>query len=133
MGFLIKKKTFLPSRTVGLAIVFLVLLTGCNAQSDEVVTMPSPPEVDVAEVIVGAVTLWESFTGRVASPETVELRPRVTGYIDKVAFEEGEVVQAGDLLFQIDPRSYEAREQVAVAELSLARNQLKLADRKRHV
>lgn len=115
------------SRVLGLAVALTVLLTGCEAQSDEAMTMPPPPEVDVAEVIVQPVTLWESFTGRVASPETVDLRPRVSGYIDQVAFEEGELVQAGDLLFQIDPRPYQAREQAARAGLALATSQLELA------
>lgn len=114
-------------RILGLAIALTILLSGCEAQSDEAMAMPPPPEVDVAEVIVEPVTLWESFTGRVASPETVDLRPRVSGYIDEVAFEEGELVQAGDLLFQIDPRPYKAREQAARAELALANSQLELA------
>lgn len=104
-----------------------VLLSGCEAQSDEAMAPPPPPEVDVAEVVVEPVTLWESFTGRVEAPETVDLRPRVSGYIHQVAFEEGELVQAGDLLFQIDPRPYEAREQAARAELAQAQSQLELA------
>ncbi|MBE96791.1 efflux RND transporter periplasmic adaptor subunit [Marinobacter sp.] len=114
-------------RILGLAVAITVLLTGCEAQSDEAASMPPPPEVDVAEVVVEPVTLWESFTGRVASPETVDLRPRVSGYIDEVAFEEGELVKAGDLLFQIDPRPYEAQKQAASAELALANSQLDLA------
>ena len=114
-------------RLLGLAVAITVLLTGCEAQSDEASSMPPPPEVDVAEVVVEPVTLWESFTGRVASPETVDLRPRVSGYIDEVAFEEGELVKAGDLLFQIDPRPYEAQKQAASAELALANSQLDLA------
>ena len=114
-------------RILGLAVAITVLLTGCEAQSDEAASMPPPPEVDVAEVVVEPVTLWEAFTGRVASPETVDLRPRVSGYIDEVAFEEGELVKAGDLLFQIDPRPYEAQKQAASAELALANSQLDLA------
>lgn len=114
-------------RLLSLAIAVTVSLSGCEAQSDEAIAPPPPPEVDVAEVVVEPVTLWESFTGRVTSPETVELRPRVSGYINEVAFEEGELVQAGDLLFQIDPRPYKAREQAARAELALANSQLELA------
>lgn len=117
-----------PVRALGPALVMMtVLLSGCEVQSDEAMAMPPPPEVDVAEVVVEPVTLWESFTGRVEAPETVDLRPRVSGYIHEVAFEEGELVQAGDLLFQIDPRPYQARAQAARAELSLARSQLELA------
>lgn len=113
--------------TVLLTGVVAGLVTGCKAQSDEAVVMPPPPEVEVAEVLAEPVTLWESFTGRVAAPDTVDLRPRVSGYIDEVAFEEGELVQAGELLFQIDPRPYQAREQAARAELALASSQLELA------
>ncbi|PHQ25525.1 efflux transporter periplasmic adaptor subunit [Marinobacter guineae] len=127
MECLTARKYNVSGRMLGLAIALVVLLTGCEAQGDEAMTMPPPPEVDVAEVLVEPVTLWESFTGRVTSPETVELRPRVSGYINEVAFEEGELVQAGDLLFQIDPRPYKAREQAARAELALASSQLELA------
>ncbi|KGD65235.1 secretion protein HlyD [Alcanivorax nanhaiticus] len=104
----------------------VVFLAGCDARSEAEGHMPAP-EVDVAEVLEEPVTLWESFTGRVVAPETVELRPRVSGYIDKVAFDEGELVEAGDLLFQIDPRPYEARLQAAKAQLAQARSQLALA------
>ena len=74
------------------------------------------------------VTLRETFTGRVVSPQTVQVRPRVSGYIDEVAFEEGELVEAGDLLFRIDPRPYEARVQAAKASLAQAQSQRRLAD-----
>ncbi|WP_163083141.1 efflux RND transporter periplasmic adaptor subunit, partial [Acinetobacter baumannii] len=49
---------------------------------------------------------WDEFTGRLEAPESVELRPRVSGYIDRVAFHEGALVKKGDLLFQIDPDHY---------------------------
>lgn len=123
----ISGKTSSFSKTVGVVAALAVLLSGCKAQSDEAMTIPPPPEVDVAEVLVEPVTLWESFTGRIASPETVEMRPRVSGYINQVAFEEGELVSAGDVLFQIDPRPYQARKQAALAELALANSQLTLA------
>lgn len=105
-------------------LVTVVVLAGCDAHSETAAPMMAPPAVDVADVLAEPVTLWESFTGRVAAPETVELRPRVSGYIDQVAFTEGALVEAGDLLFQIDPRPYQAREQAARAELALARSQL---------
>lgn len=111
----------------GLAISLAVLLSGCEAKSDAAMAMPPPPEVDVAAVLEEPVTLWETFTGRVVSPETVELRPRVSGYITDVAFEEGEIVEAGELLFQIDPRPYQARVDAARADLALAESQLALA------
>ncbi|HET8849871.1 MAG TPA: efflux RND transporter periplasmic adaptor subunit [Marinobacter sp.] len=114
-------------RRAGLGLVLAALLTGCEAQSDSTAAMPPPPAVDVAEVLEEPVTLWESFTGRVESPQTVDLRPRVTGYITEVTFEEGERVEEGDLLFQIDPRPYQARAQAARADLTMAESQLELA------
>lgn len=108
-------------------MALLVLLSGCSSQGDEVAAALPPPEVDVAVVIEEPVTLWRRFTGRTVAPQTVDLRPRVSGYIDEVAFAEGELVQAGDLLFQIDPRPYKARKQAARAELTLAKSQLDLA------
>ena len=109
------------------AVMAAVFLAGCDARSEADQQQMPAPEVDVANVIAEPVTLWESFTGRVVAPETVELRPRVSGYIDKVAFEEGELVKEGDLLFQIDPRPYRARLQAARAELEQARSRLSQA------
>src|SRR5690606_13218547 len=81
-----------------------------------------------AEVRAEQVTPWGAFSGRIEAPQTVELRPRVSGYIDQVGFEEGELVSEGDVLFVIDPRPYAAREQLAQAELARMRSQLTLAD-----
>ncbi|SFR38991.1 RND family efflux transporter, MFP subunit [Marinobacter gudaonensis] len=123
----IARKYPIKGPLAGLAVILALLLSGCEVKSDVASAMPPPPEVDVAEVVQEGVTLWESFTGRVASPETVELRPRVSGYITEVAFEEGEMVKAGDLLFQIDQRPYQARLEAARADLALAESQLELA------
>ncbi|MCI0509554.1 multidrug efflux system membrane fusion protein [Chromohalobacter marismortui] len=116
--------------THGLGVMLVsALLTGCDAHGEaESASAPPPPEVDVATVLVAPVTLRETFTGRVASPQTVQVRPRVSGYIDEVAFEEGELVEAGDLLFRIDPRPYEARVQAAKASLAQAQSQRRLAN-----
>lgn len=122
-----------PSKTGltrGLGVLLVIaLLAGCDAHGEaDSASAPPPPEVDVAAVLVEPVTLRETFTGRVASPQTVQVRPRVSGYIDEVAFEEGELVEAGDLLFRIDPRPYEARVQAAKASLAQARSQRQLAE-----
>jgi multidrug efflux system membrane fusion protein len=114
-------------RGAGLGLVLAALLTGCEAQSDSTAALPPPPAVDVAEVLEEPVTLWDSFTGRVESPATVDLRPRVTGYITEVAFKEGQLVEEGDLLFQIDPRPYQARVEAARADLAMVESQLELA------
>lgn len=116
--------------TRGLGVMLVIaLLAGCDAHGEaDSAAAPPPPEVDVATVLVEPITLRETFTGRVASPQTVQVRPRVSGYIDAVAFEEGELVEAGDLLFRIDPRPYEARVQAAKASLAQARSQRRLTE-----
>ncbi|WP_435100269.1 efflux RND transporter periplasmic adaptor subunit [Arhodomonas sp. AD133] len=110
------------------SLISLALLAGCDAQGEAKPASPPPPEVDVARVVAEPVTVTETFTGRVDASETVELRPRVSGYVHKVAFEEGEMVEAGDLLFRIDPRPYQAKVKAARAELAQARSDLQLAD-----
>src|SRR5690606_7943058 len=67
---------------------------------------PPAPEVSVAQVVARPVQQWDAFSGRVSAVETVELRPRVSGYVQRVAYEEGQLVGKGDLLFEIDPRPY---------------------------
>ncbi|SEG62795.1 efflux RND transporter periplasmic adaptor subunit [Halopseudomonas aestusnigri] len=114
----------------GAAAALLLLLAGCDASGDQANSQMMPaPEVDIAVAQPRDVTLWDSFTGRMAAPETVALRARVSGYIDKVAFEEGELVKQGDVLFVIDQRPYQARLQMARAEVSRARSQVTLAAR----
>lgn len=114
-------------RGAALLSLAAVVLAGCKARS-EVAEVSPPPAVVVAEVLVEPAVVRDNFTGRVEAPETVALRPRVSGYIDRVAFSEGELVQEGDVLFEVDPRPYLAREQSAEAELARARSQLKLAE-----
>lgn len=70
---------------------------------------------------------WDEFVGRLASPKTVELRARVSGYLDKVHFKEGTDVKENDLLFTIDPRPYQAIVDRAQAELERARTHAELA------
>lgn len=81
---------------------------------------PPPAGVNVAEVVQKKVREWDDFTGRLEAPERVEIRPRVTGYLAEVAFDEGALVKQGDLLFLIDDREYRAA--VARAEAEVARS-----------
>ncbi|WP_417472281.1 efflux RND transporter periplasmic adaptor subunit [Luteimonas mephitis] len=89
--------------------------------------MPPPPEVSVATVLSKPVHQWDTFNGRVTAVESVELRPRVSGYVQRVAFKEGQEVEKGDLLFVIDPRPYRAALDQASAQLQRARAEAKLA------
>ncbi len=83
-------------------------------------SMP-PAKVSVAKVLEQPVNEWDEFTGRLEAPETVEIRPRVSGQIDEVAFTEGALVKKGDLLFQIDPRPFQAEVRRLEAQLAQAR------------
>ncbi len=86
-----------------------------------------PLEVNVAQVVAKEVTELDEFTGRFAAVETVDIRPRVSGYLTRVAFEEGAEVKKGDLLFEIDAREYEATLQRALADVERARTRVALA------
>lgn len=111
----------------------LALAGGCGRETT--VVTPPPPEVSVSQPIEEPVQETLEFTGRTSAVESVEVRARVTGYITKVGFTEGAIVQVGDLLFEIDPREYQAavlraegqvarlRAQLARAESEVARNQ----------
>ena len=87
----------------------------------------TPPAVTVAVPEVRRIIEWDEFSGRLASPERVEIRARVSGYLDKVHFKEGAVVQAGDLLFTIDPRPYNAEVARLKAEVEQTRSRVEMA------
>ena len=86
----------------------LLCLSACGKSNGPPQSAPPPPEVNVAAVVERKVQDWDDFTGKLQAIESVEIRPRVSGYIDKVTFTEGKLVKAGDLLFVIDPRPYQA-------------------------
>lgn len=86
------------------------------------------PAVDIATPVVQTVREWDQYTGRFEAVEQIELRARVSGYLNSVHFEDGQLVNKGDLLFVIDPRPLEAALAAAKASLTSAQAQLKLAD-----
>jgi RND family efflux transporter MFP subunit len=88
---------------------------------------PPPPQVTVAAALGREITDWDEFTGHLEAVDMVEVRPRVSGYVERVAFREGSEVRRGDVLFVIDPRPYAAEVARAEAELSRARTRLQLA------
>ena len=122
-------RTTFPIRSLALALATAAALAaaGCTSQAETGPAMPPPPEVSVAPVLTKPVGQWDDFTGRVAAVDTVELRPRVSGYIERVAFTEGQEVRKGDLLLTIDPRRYRANLDRALAELDRARSEARLA------
>jgi len=108
-----------------LSLLMVAAISGCNrAQSAPV---QEAPKVTVAPVLERNITEWDEFTGRLDAVEKVEVRPRVSGYIERVAFTEGKEVAAGTLLFQIDPRPYQAILDQARAEEERVRTRSVLA------
>lgn len=108
------------------AALSAALLVACNKPATTA-PAPTPPTVSVASPIARVVDEWDEFTGRLVSPETVEVRARVSGYIDKVHFKEGSDVKQGDLLFTIDQRPYQAVADRLKAEVGAAKARAELA------
>src|SRR4029434_2721639 len=102
-------------------LIGLLLVTGCGRRASQ--TAPPAPVVTVIQPIAREVIEWDEYIGRLESPETVEVRARVSGYLDKVHFKEGKEVKKGDLLFTIDPRPYQADFDRAQAEYERAQSQ----------
>lgn len=105
-----------------------VVAAGCGRSEGQPAPGPPPATpVTAAEVIAREVVQWDEFTGRVEAVKTVELRPRVSGYIQSVNFKEGSEVKKGATLFVIDPRPYQAELDRAVAEFERTRSRMDLA------
>src|SRR5476649_868662 len=103
-----------------LALLAVVVMSACGKAPQTAASMPAA-KVSVAKVLEQPVNEWDEFTGRLEAPETVQIRPRVSGQIDKVAFIDCALVKKGDLLFQIDPRPFEANVRQLEAQLQQAR------------
>jgi RND family efflux transporter MFP subunit len=111
--------------------LFLVILglNGCGRaeSSSGPAAAPPPPPVTVASATASKIKDWDEFTGRFEAIQRVELRPRVSGYVERVAYVEGSEVHKGDLLFAIDPRPYQAALEHAQAQLAVAKARSELA------
>src|ERR1700710_2005456 len=84
------------------ALTVSLLATGCSPKTTQ--QGPPPPSVTVAPVEQKEIVEWSGFTGRTEPVESVEIRPRTSGYIQEVRFQSGQLVKKGDVLFVIDPR-----------------------------
>jgi multidrug efflux system membrane fusion protein len=110
-------------------LVLPLALVGCAVgEAGNPPPAPPAPQVTTAEVAVRELNDWADFTGRLEAVDSVEIRPRVGGYVESVHFAEGGRVAAGELLYQIDPRPYKAEVDRLRAERERARAQLKLAE-----
>jgi RND family efflux transporter MFP subunit len=109
------------------AVSFTILLAGCGAESAP--KPPPPPTVTVAPVEQKELVEWNEFTGRAEAVESVEVRPRVSGYLQEVRFQSGQLVKKGDVLFVIDPRWHQAAFNNLEAEAERANVRLENAKR----
>jgi multidrug efflux system membrane fusion protein len=107
-----------------------LVAAGCSKKggAQQAPQMP-PPKVTVAPVTQREVVEWEEFTGRTEAVETVEVRPRVSGHIQEVKFQSGQLVKKGDVLFVVDPRWHQAEFERRKAEYEQAKVRLETAER----
>src|SRR5215475_13100108 len=111
--------------TLPLGIFTVVLLAGCGEEKKAVEL--APPVVTVTPAEQREVKDWDEYTGRLAPFGTVEVRPKVSGYLTEVKFDDGDMVKQGQVLFVIDPRPYQADQDRAQGEYDQADASLKLA------
>src|SRR5262249_6279939 len=112
---------------IGRAGTLLALIWVWGCDSTPPVAETPPPAVSVSQPLAQNITDFDDYEGRIAAVETVEVRARVRGHVVKINFEDGQIVQQGLLLFEIDPRPYQAELDAAKAQLAAADGSLELA------
>lgn len=112
-----------------IGVLFALALAGCDEKARSQAAAPPPPPVTVAQPTERTITDWDEFTGRFEAIEEVQVRARVGGFINSIAFKDGAIVHAGDLLYIIDPRPFEAVSLQAQGQLDDARAKAELAKR----
>jgi multidrug efflux system membrane fusion protein len=111
---------------VGLGLALMAASSGCVRKQPQIAP-PAVPVVPVSKPVARKVTEYVSFTGRADAVNAVDIRARVTGYVVEMGFREGADVKAGQKLFVIDPRPYQAQYDQAAGQLNLYKAQLELA------
>ncbi|MGZ5526409.1 MAG: efflux RND transporter periplasmic adaptor subunit [Methylomonas sp.] len=112
---------------IGLLAVTLAAMIGCGNHDDAAPKQGPLPNVKIAQPLSQQVTEWDEYTGRIEAVNSVDVRARVSGYLEKVNFKAGDKVHKGDLLFMIDPKPFTAQLNYAVAELERAKARHELA------
>ncbi|MEM7697483.1 MAG: efflux RND transporter periplasmic adaptor subunit [Verrucomicrobiota bacterium] len=125
------KRLFILNAWFGL-LLLSAAFTGCGeGGAKSAGSGPPPMPAKVANPVLKTIALTETLTGRFVPVDRVDLQARVSGYVESVHFEEGQQVEEGDLMFQIDPRPFEARLEAAQAEVSQAEARVALAESNR--
>lgn len=116
------------AKQIILSILAVSMLVACGTDNQNEQAAYTP-QVEVASVAVASLATWHDFTGTTQAPQSIDLRPRVSGYIDQVHFVEGSTVQQGDLLFSIDDAPFVAEVSRLQADLAIANSQYDLAQK----
>ena len=128
MPYLQQCRALLRSRlSFVMAALAAIILTACSDDNAQTAAAVPPVDVNAAPVLVKSIRQWDEFSGRIASTDAVEVRTRVSGYIERIAFKDGDEVKQGDLLFVIDRRPYKAAYDSAFAKLERTRAAAQLA------
>jgi RND family efflux transporter MFP subunit len=118
-----------PLGAVGVVIAALALAACDDGAGDgQANAALPPPSVTVANPLVMPVTEWYEFTGRFEATEAVDVRARVSGYLEEIRFEDGQMVEQGQVLFVIDRRPYQAEVEQLQAQVTSAGARVDLAD-----
>jgi RND family efflux transporter MFP subunit len=109
---------------IGALCTLFTVLVGCTQEPQQAGGQFQPPEVDVANPLSATVTSWDEYSGRFEAVNEVEIRARVSGYIESVNFEDGQEVKKGDVLFVVDQRPFKIALDSAKARFDLAKKEL---------
>ncbi|KUO57451.1 MAG: hemolysin secretion protein D [Alphaproteobacteria bacterium BRH_c36] len=115
----IRLRALLSASMIAVLLVFTAYQRPASAQAP-------PPPVSVAKPLAKKVTQWDEFSGRFEPVESVEVRPRVSGFIEKIHFKDGQTVKAGDPLFSIDQRPFEIEVESAEATIEQRKAEVEL-------
>lgn len=113
--------------SIGSVMALALAVAGCGAQAQQASNDPPPPQVSAAPAVFKSLRQWDEFTGRLEPVEQVQIKSRVSGYVDSARFQEGARVSKGQVLFQIDPRPFQAEVNRLAAETDSGRAKLELA------
>ena len=118
-----------PRRALGASVLVFLVGLGLEAAraADPTPAAPPPPSVSVAKPVFKRITEWDEYTGRFVAKQRVDVRARVSGYLEAVHFKEGQMIEDGQLLFVIDQRPFQAEVARAKAQLAQIATQLKVA------
>ena len=95
----------------------LLVGSACSKDDNTNTKKETPNIVEVSKPLLKDVEIWDNYTARIEGEKSVEVRSRVSGYLQKICFNDGDFVNVGDILFEIDPRPFQAMVEASEAEV----------------